>query len=244
MCEGDVVTHLDGKPLFGSLQNTAEYIEQARNSLVLRIQSNGDNRSRHYVHVKEKDDVVHHTLRHSDTIEALAELYGVTPEQIRIWNRKHFPVGEPGALVPGQVVTLRTSTVGHTRGEKKAIPQRTTEEPSKPSTRRLKSDKGDRRKKMLYEVREGDTLKAISVRLNVKEEEVRLLNRSVFPVGEAGALVPGQTLRIFAAEGEGLSEDGTDWSAAEEECERDLLRGFAVRKKVGMWIRPTAVMGY
>lgn len=242
MCEGDVVTHLDGKPLLGSLQNTAKCIEQAGNSLVLRVQSNDDNRSRHNIHVKAKDDVVHHTLRQSDTIEVLAELYGVTPEQIRIWNRKHFPVGEPGALVPGQVITLRTSTVGHTRGAKNAIPQRTTEEPRKASTRRLK-DRGDRRKKMLYEVREGDTLKAISARLNVKEEEVRRLNRSVFPVGEAGALVPGQTLRIFAAEGEGLSEDGTGWSAAEEECERELLRGFAVRKKVGMWIRPT-VMGY
>ena len=245
LCEGYVVTHMDGRPLLGSLQNTVECFEQAGNCLVLRVQSTGGDHTRlDSALVNPKDNVVHHTVRQGDAVEALAVLYGVTPQQIRVWNRKHFPVGEPGALVPGHVITLRTSTVGHTRAPKKVVAQGGPEELSNSTARRRKSETDDRRRRMLYVVREGDTLKTISTRLNVREQEVRVLNRSVFPVGEPGALVPGQTLRIFAVEGEGLIEDGNGWSTTEEECEQELIKGFASRKKIGLRIRPTAVVGY
>lgn len=191
------MTHLDGRPLLGSLKTANLCIEEAGESLTVRARSVHDG-PRHGTSYrgKSKDHVVQHVVCQGDSVESLAASYRVTTDQVRVWNRKHFPVGEPGFLFPGQVLTLRTSGRKNIRSEAKA----TTDG----RRRRSEGDRGRRR--MLYEVRSGDSLKAISARLNVKEDEVRRLNRSVFPIGEAGALIPGQMLTIFAAQGQGLRE--------------------------------------
>ena len=169
-----------------------------------------------------------HVVRQGDSVDTLAELYGTTPDQVRIWNRKHFPIGEPGFIFPGQILTLRTRAGGQTRDADRA--SASPESNQRTTARRRKSEGDGRRKRMLYKVREGDSLKAISKRLNVKEGDIRGLNRGVFPIGEAGALVPGQLLTVFAEKCDYLSEDNADYSGGGGESERAFLRSIAGRK--------------
>lgn len=170
-----------------------------------------------------------HVVRQGDSVDTLADLYGTTPDQVRIWNRKHFPIGEPGFIFPGQILTVRTrAAVGQTRDADRAS---ASPESNQRTTARRRNSEGDgRRKRMLYKVREGDSLKAISKRLNVKEGDIRGLNRGVFPIGEAGTLVPGQVLTVFAEECDYLSEDNADYSAERGERERAFVQSIAGRK--------------
>lgn len=168
-----------------------------------------------------------HVVRQGDSVETLAQLYGTTPDQVRIWNRKHFPIGEPGFIFPGQILTLRTRAVGQ-RGDADGVSA--SPEPKHRSTARRRNSEGDgKRKRMLYKVLEGDSLKEISKRLNVKEGDIRGLNRGVFPIGEPGALVPGQMLTVFAEECDYLSEDQADCSGKGER-ERAFVQSMAGRK--------------
>lgn len=215
-----MVTHIDGEPLLGSLKAGHSLIEQAGDSLALRIQSVGS------ITKKAKFRVVQHIVRQGDSVEALAELYGVTADEVRLWNRKYFPVGEPGFLCPGQVLTLRDTIVDQARDGKTATSHQTSQGLS--ALRRKTGGDGGR-KRMLYQVREGDSLKTICARFKLKEGEVRGLNRRVFPIGEPGAVFPGQMLTVFAEECNSLiSEEGSGQSA-EEERERAFMQSFAGR---------------
>lgn len=239
LCEGDVVTHINGQPPLGSLETAHECMEKAGDSLTLRVKSNGDG-SRHGPGHR---NAVQHVVRQGDSVESLADLYGTSAEHIRVWNRKHFPVGEPGYLFPGQVLTLSASAVSGKANPAKSSSHDATER----TTSRRRRSEGDRgRRRMLYDVREGDSLKTISARLGVREGEVRRLNRSVFPVGEAGALVPGQTLTVFVVEREGLREERGEWSAIDEGSERAFMRSIAGRKtrtSLGFGTRGAGIMG-
>lgn len=168
-----------------------------------------------------------HVVRQGDSVETLAQLYGTTPDQVRVWNRKHFPIGEPGFIFPGQILTLRTRAVDQTRDADGT--SASPESNDRTSARRRNSEGDGRRKRMLYKVLEGDSLKEISKRLNVKEGDIRGLNRGVFPIGEAGALVPGQMLTVFAEECDYLSEGQADCSGRGER-ERAFVRSIAERK--------------
>ena len=210
--------------------------------MTLRIQSDGGG-----AHAgsgfpgKPKFRVVHHVVRQGDSVEALAELYGVTADEVRLWNRKYFPVGEPGFLCPGQILTLRDTAVEQ------------TENGQGPSARRRRSEADGGRKRMLYQVCEGDSLKSICARLKLKEGEVRGLNRSVFPVGEPGAVFPGQMLTVFAEECDILvrEEDSRQafmsHSSAIEDGERAFMQSFAGRKtrrsSLNLGVRGAGVMG-
>lgn len=238
------MTHIEGEPLLGSVMAGASLIEKAGDSVKLRIQPGGSG-----AHVgggfpkKAKFGVVQHVVRQGDSVEALAELYGVTPDEVRLWNRKYFPVGEPGFLCPGQVLTFRDTTVQQTR------------DGQGPSARRRKSEGDGGRKRMLYQVCEGDSLKSICARLKLKEGEVRGLNRSLFPIGEPGAVVPGQMLTVYAEECDILisEEDGerafmSHSSAMEDgDAERALMQSFAGRKtrrsSLNLGVRGAGVMG-
>lgn len=240
--ERDVVTHIDGRPLLGSLRTAAQYIDRAGDSLALRIQSAGDeNSSRHNTgHQKAEYQVVQHVVRQGDSVETLALLYGTPADQIRSDNRKHFPVGEPGFLYPGQVLVLRSMATGFIAKD--------VHEASDETPRRPKSERDDRRRRMLYDVLEGDSLDTISSRLGVKKAEIRSWNRSVFPIGEAGVVYPGQTLAIFTARSDGLHEDGERGrSEAEEESERTLSKKFAKQKSrrfsLGLEVRGAGITG-
>lgn len=205
-------------------------MEQAGDLLAVRIQSTADDASRNDNGIgssrKAKYQAVQHVVRQGDSVETLADLYDTTADQIRIWNRRHFPVGEPGFLFPGQVLSLRTNKRSQRRDSKKYTPLESSQ--GSPA-RRKKPEESEGRKRMLCEVREGDSLKAISLRWGVREDEVRRLNRSIFPIGEAGVLIPGQTLTLFAAPCDGLREEGYGSSAGDEEGPA-FLRSLARRK--------------
>lgn len=219
-----MVTHIDGEPLLGSLKAGHSLIEQAGESLALRIQSGDGTQAGAGTPKKAKFRVVQHTVRQGDSVKALAKLYGVTADEVRLWNRKYFPVGEPGFLCPGQVLTLRDPAVD--QGGKKSISHQTSQGSN--SSRRKSGDGG--RKRMLYQVREGDSLKTICARFNLKEGEVRGLNRSVFPIGEPGMVCPGQMLTVFAEECNSLiSEEGSEQSGTEE-SERAFMQSLAGRE--------------
>lgn len=239
------MSHIEGEPLLGSLAAGASLIENAGDSVTLRIQPSGGG-----AHAgggfpgKAKFRVVQHVVRQGDSVDALAELYGVTADEVRLWNRKYFPVGEPGFLCPGQILTLRDTTT--TTVEKPRDSQG-------PSARRRKSEGDGGRKRMLYQVCEGDSLKSICARLKLKEGEVRGLNRSVFPIGEPGAVFPGQMLTVFAQECDILisEEDGErafmSHSSATEGGERAFMQSFAGRKtrrsSLNLGLRGAGVMG-
>lgn len=181
-----------------------------------------------------------HVVRQGDSVETLALLYGTPADQIRSDNRKHFPVGEPGFLYPGQVLVLRATATGYVSKD--------VHEASDETPRRLKSERDGTRRRMLYEVLEGDSLETISSRLGVKKAEIRSWNRSIFPIGEAGIVYPGQTLAVFAAGGDGLYEDGERGrSEAEEESERTLSKKLARQKSrrysLGLQLRGAGITG-
>lgn len=236
------MTHIEGQPLLGSVTAGASLIEKAGESVTLQIQPGGGG-----AHAgsgfpgKAKFRVVQHVVRQGDSVEALAELYGVTADEVRLWNRKYFPVGEPGFLCPGQVLTLRNTTV-----------EQTTDRQG-PSARRRKSEGDGERKRMLYQVCEGDSLKSICARLKLKEGEVRGLNRSLFPIGEPGAVFPGQMLTVFAEECDILisEEDGEraimSHSSATKDSEQAFMQSFARRKtrrsSLNLGVRGAGVMG-
>ncbi|CBN76682.1 conserved unknown protein [Ectocarpus siliculosus] len=239
LCEGDVVTHMDGEPLLGSLKAAAECMDQAGDSLSLRVQSGHSNSRTGDGPRKAKYHVVQHIVRQGDSVEALAEQYGVTADEVRIWNRKYFPVGEPGCLCPGQVLTLRDTTADQAKDRNRA---------SLDSTARRRKSEGDgARKRMLYQVREGDSLKSICARLKLKEGEVRGLNRGVFPVGEAGVVLPGQTLTVFAEDCDILVTEEGSGHSTEELDERAFIQDFTGRKtkrsSLSLGIRGAGVMG-
>lgn len=222
-----MVTHVDGEPLLGSLKAGHSFIEQAGASLVLRIQPGDGTQAGVGTPKKAKFRVVEHIVRQGDSVKALAKLYGVTADDIRLWNRKYFPVGEPGFLCPGQVLTLRNTALDQARYGKTPSGHQMSQGLSS-SRREWGGDGG--RKRMLYKVREGDSLKTICARFKLKEGEVRGLNRSVFPIGEPGVVCPGQMLTIFAQECNSLiSEEGSELSAGEE-SEREFTRSLAGRE--------------
>lgn len=236
------MTHIEGEPLLGSVTAGASLIEKAGDSVTLRIQPGGGGaQAGGGCPGKPKFRVVQHVVRQGDSVEALAELYGVTADEVRLWNRKYFPVGEPGFLCPGQVLTLRDTTVEQTR------------DGQGPSARRRKSEGDGGRKRMLYQVREGDSLKSICARLELKEGEVRGLNRSVFPIGEPGVVFPGQMLTVFAEECDILVSEGDgerafmSHSSAMEDGERAFMQSFAGRKSrrssLNLGVRGAGVMG-
>ncbi|CAM9795380.1 unnamed protein product [Scytosiphon promiscuus] len=249
LSEGNVVTHINGEPLLGSLKAAARSMEKAGDSLSLRIKARDDDddvsHAGHSLPRKSKNRVVQHIVRQGDSVEGLAEFYGVRADEVRLWNRKYFPVGEPGYLCPGQVLTLRcTGTLAQiTDGHKEDDDQRV----NYPSARRRKSAGDGARKRMLYQVREGDSLKTICTRLRLKEGEVRGLNRGVFPVGEAGVVVPGQMLTVFAEEYGGLISEKEGGQSAEAEGEEERMRSLAGRKSRGpslsLGIRGAGVTG-
>jgi len=47
-----------------------------------------------------------HTVVESDTLESIADTYGVRIADVREKNRSFFPVGEPGNLFPGQILQI------------------------------------------------------------------------------------------------------------------------------------------
>lgn len=106
---------------------------------------------------------------------------------------------------------------------------------------------------MLYEVRVGDSMKAICERFNLKEGDVRGLNRHVFPIGETGTVLPGQMLTVFAEECDSLvsEEEGCSGQSAEDENEREFMQSLTGRKtnayhkcpSVALGMRGAGVMG-
>lgn len=211
MREGDVVSHVDGRPLLGSLRTAITCVKDVKDTVQLRIQtlsednyaaiSRGPSRKK-----ATKYRVVQHLVRQGDSIESLAAHHGTTTEQIRSDNRRHFPVGEAGFLCPGQTLMLRAAlTTGDAtvpRGED-AHRQRNSKSRLRPDTGRIEGT----RKQILYEVQEGDSLESICARLGAEEAEVRRCNRRVFPVGEAGTLVPGKLLTVFATDCHSVSAE-------------------------------------
>lgn len=226
------MTHIDGEPLLGSLKAAARSIEQAGDSLSIRTKSgdggDDDSHSGPRLSRKSKCRVVQHVVRQGDSVEGLAEMYGARADEVRLWNRKYFPVGEPGYLCPGQVLTLRNTVALDQSG----VGQDADDQPraNYSSARRRKSEGDGERKRMLYEVREGDSLKTICARLKLKEGELRGLNRGVFPVGEAGVVLPGQMLTVFAEESGSLVSEEEDGQSADKEGEEGLMRSFTGRK--------------
>lgn len=237
-----MVTHIEGEPLLGSLKAGDSLINQAGETLSLRVQP-GDGKSHTAAGLprKTKFRVVQHIVRQGDSVEALAELYSVTADEVRLWNRKYFPVGEPGFLFPGQVLTLRDTSADQTRNG-----QKTASRYSSASARRRKSGGHGGRKRMLYEVQVGDSMKAICARFNLKEGEMRGLNRHVFPIGEAGTVLPGQVLTVLTEECDSLvsEEEGTGESA--DENERVFMQSLTERKtrcSSALGMRGAGVMG-
>ncbi len=237
-----MVTHIEGEPLLSSLTAGDSLIEQAGETLTLRVQPrDGKSHAAAGLPRKTKFRVVHHIVRQGDSVETLAELYRVTADEVRLWNRKYFPVGEPGFLCPGQVLTLRDTSEDQTRDGQKTASRHS------PSARRRKSGGRGGRKRMLYEVQVGDSMKAICARFNLKEGEVRGLNRHVFPIGEAGAVLPGQVLTVFAEECDSLvsEEEGTGQSA--DENEQAFMQSLTGRKtrcsSLALGMRGAGVIG-
>lgn len=238
------MTHIEGEPLLGSLTAADSLMEKAGDSVVLRIQPGGSS-----AHAgagfpgKAKFRVVQHVVRQGESVEALAKQYGVTADEVRLWNRKYFPVGEPGFLCPGQVLTLRDTTVEQARDGQRPASHCTSQGLS---ARRIKSEGDGRRKRMLYQVCEGDSLKSICARLKLKEGEVRGLNRSVFPIGESGALFPGQMLTVFTEACDILVSEEEGGQPVMEDGERAFIQSIAGRKtrrSLNLGLRGAGVMG-
>ena len=53
-----------------------------------------------------------HQVREGDTVEGLCEQHGISEEELRSWNRVHFPLGFKGALFPGQVLVVKRVALG------------------------------------------------------------------------------------------------------------------------------------
>lgn len=192
------MTHVDGQPLLGSLKTASRCLEQAGDTVQLRIRPSDNSTTVLNGNVKYR--VLQHHVRQGDSVETIAAQHGTTTDQIRSDNRRHFPVGEPGFLCPGHTLTVRATTFSGASCRRGEV---------KPLAREANSSKG-RRRQILYDVREGDSLETICARLRVEEAEVRRCNRQVFPVGEPGRLTPGQTLTVFATECNAFAENGCE----------------------------------
>lgn len=213
MCAGNIVTHVDGRALLGSLRAAVSCVKDAKDTMQLRVQISAQedeagSRIPRRIRRTEAQTyrVIQHLVLQGDSIENLAAQLGTTTEQIRSDNRRHFPVGEAGFLRPGQILTLRaalspgSSASRHAEGFDSRATHGISRRHSTGSRPCGAGRRAGRRKQVLYEVQEGDSLEGICARLGTKEAEVRRCNRRVFPVGEAGTLVPGQMLTVFAAE--------------------------------------------
>lgn len=178
--EGDVLTHVDGQPVLGSLEWATRFVEQAGDEVSVRVQTERSSKPT----ANGQDPgyrIVQHMVQQGDSVDSIAEQYRTTTEQIRSDNRRVFPVGEPGFLRPGQTLTVRSRRkAGCSLRESR------------------RGGENAQRRQILYEVLDGDSLESICTRFGADDAEVRRCNRSVFPVGETGTLVPGQTLTLFA----------------------------------------------
>lgn len=233
--EGDVVSHVDGRPLLGSLRTAITRVKDVKDTIQLRIQTSSEDSyaTTSRGHSRRKYHVVQHLVRQGDSIEGLAAQHGTTPEQIRSDNRRHFPVGETGFLCPGQTLMLRASLIasdGTVPGDEGDHRQRNCKGRLSPGTGRIEGT----RKQILYEVQEGDSLESICSRLGAQEAEVRRCNRRVFPVGEAGTLTPGKLLTVFATECH---------SSAAEEARECLGKEYVVRGSLRFGGRREGVFG-
>lgn len=186
LCNGDILTHVDGQPVLGSLKVATRFLTHAGDTVLLRIRASTSD-PQHLVHDGNSGyKFVQHKVRQGDSIDTIAELYGTTMEQMRSDNRRYFPLGEPGFLRPGQTLMIRSRQSKNHKGWD-----------------RREALRGLRRQ-VIYDVQEGDSLDSICTAFGAQGAEVRRCNRHVFPLGEAGKLAPGQVLTLFVPNNDAL----------------------------------------
>lgn len=113
-----------------------------------------------------------YTVRSGDSLWKISQRFGVTQKQLRVWNR----LGWSNILRPGQVLAVSKA------GQKKA---------PRPKVAKAKGPS----RKMIYQVRSGDTLWGIGRQFEVATDQIRLWN----DLSNNHILRPGQKLTLHVS---------------------------------------------
>lgn len=109
-----------------------------------------------------------YTVRKGDSLWKIAQRFGVTEKKLRVWNR----LGWSNLLRPGQLLAV-SSKGQRTAAKRSSFPTR----------------------KLVYQVRRGDTLWGIGRQFDVKTEQIRNWN----DLGRNHMLQPGQKLTLLVS---------------------------------------------
>lgn len=107
-------------------------------------------------------------VRSGDSLWKIAQRFNVSEKELRVWNR----LGWSNLLQPGQVLAV-----------------------SRASGKKVTASASRRLKKMVYQVRPGDTLWGIGRQFDVKTQQIRSWN----DLGQGHLLQPGQKLTLHIA---------------------------------------------
>lgn len=114
-----------------------------------------------------------YTVRAGDSLWKIARRFGVAQKSLRIWNR----LGWSNMLRPGQVLAVSE------RGQRKVVRKKNADPGSGPA------------KKVIYQVRRGDTLWDIGRQFDIKTEQIRGWNN----LKRNHVLQPGQKLTLLVS---------------------------------------------
>lgn len=112
-----------------------------------------------------------------DTLESIAEHYGMTVPELLEANRVQFPVGARLDLHNGMTLIVRQKEKKEQSGTMRNIAEVTLT-------------------KQIHQVQPGDTTESIAEQYNMTRDELREFNRAVFPKGYRGTIRPGMQLVV------------------------------------------------
>mmetsp|Transcript_22703 Transcript_22703/g.32928 ORF Transcript_22703/g.32928 Transcript_22703/m.32928 type:complete len:280 (-) Transcript_22703:90-929(-) len=174
---GDVLCQINGVEIAGSLETAAKLCKSSKDIADVQLIRRGapdletaadlSGSTRNLQNWR----VRRYKVRPFENIQKIAERHCTTIEQIRNDNRHYFPRGEPSSVFPGQLLVVRDC-----RGGKRHVETES--------------------KHISHIVADSDTLADICHYYGVQAADVRADNRSVFPIGFHGDVVPGQRLNI------------------------------------------------
>lgn len=138
-----------------------------------------------------------HLVRSGETLKTIAAQYNTSEELLRQDNRQHFPAGERGALIPGQLLHVRIVNTGDmedVRDQHSTDGDNSYSDNGAGATYASSSATYSKYKTHLVEKK--DTFEAICKTYTITYVRLLQINRGRYPVGARAELIVGEHLIV------------------------------------------------